>query len=179
MIEEERAIATRLGLEAVFIDEDSIPEKEDMLRVEENLKKMVRVKEERETHMFTMKEQIVTLLDSLGMDLNATTLSSVLDGDDNFDSLKLSDLKSVQHTMDGLRMTLDKKNVEVRAIMKDIASLYVRLDMPSSQQCPLSTGNVCGLEELIKEENLTQLKEEKLNPGKDDGDYQQREVRAC
>ena len=162
MIDEERAIATRLGLEAVYIDEDSIPEKEDMLRVEENLKKMVRVKEERETHMFTMKEQIVTLLDCLGMDLNATTLSSVLDGDDNFDSLKLSDLKSVQHTMDELRTTLDKKNGEVRAIMKDIASLYVRLDMPSSQQCPLSTGKVCALEELIKEENLTQLKEEKL-----------------
>merc|ERR1719154_634090 len=34
--------------------------------------------------------------------------------------------------------------------------------MPSSEQCPLSTGQVCGVEELIKEENLMQLKEEKI-----------------
>merc|ERR1719508_475756 len=109
-----------------------------------------------------MKEQVVALLDCLGMDLNATTLSSVLDGEDNFDSLKLSDLKSVQHTMDELRTTLDQKKVEVGDLMKIIASLYVRLDIPSTQQCPLSTGQVCGVEELVKEDNLAQLKEEKM-----------------
>ena len=75
---------------------------------------------------------------------------------------KLSDLKSVQHTMEELTTTLDQKKVEVSALMKDIASLYVRLDMPSSKQCPLSTGQVCGVEELIKEENLVQLKEEQM-----------------
>ena len=67
-----------------MIDEDTMPEKEAVAQVEDSLKKMIRVKEERETHMFTMKEKIVLLLDTMGMDLNATTLSSVLDGDDNF-----------------------------------------------------------------------------------------------
>ena len=155
-------MASKLGLEAVYIDEDTIPEKEDMQRVEDNLRKMIRVKEERETHMFTMKEQIVTLLNALGMDLNATTLSSVLDGDDEFDSLKLSDLRSVQHTMEELRTTLDQKKDEVKTLMSDITNLYSRLAIPASQQCPLSTGQVCGVEELIREDNLNQLKEEKL-----------------
>merc|ERR1719318_2243864 len=162
LIDEERALASRLGLEAVYIDEDTIPEKDDMQRVEENLRKMIRVKEERETHMFTMKEQIVALLDRLGMDLNATTLSSVLDGDDEYDSLKLSDLRSVQHTMEELRTTLDQKKDEVKALMTDISNLYSRLSIPATEQCPLSTGQVCGVEELIRDENLNQLKQEKL-----------------
>ena len=88
MIDEERALATKLGLDAVYIDEDSIPEKEDMARVEENRRKMALVKEERESQMYTMKENIVTLLDCLGMDRKAT----VLDGEDIFDSLKLTNL---------------------------------------------------------------------------------------
>merc|ERR1719318_1300222 len=162
LIDEERALASRLGLEAVYIDEDTIPEKDDMQRVEENLRKMIRVKEERETHMFTMKEQIVALLDRLGMDLNATTLSSVLDGDDEYDSLKLSDLRSVQHTMEELRTTLDQKRDEVEALMTDITNLYSRLIIPATEQCPLSTGQVCGVEELIRDENLNQLKLEKM-----------------
>ena len=162
MIEDERALAAKLGLDAVLIDEDTMPEKEDVARVEESLKKMIRVKEERETHMFTMKEKIVTLLDTMGMDLNATTLSSVLDGDDNFDSLKISDLKSVQHTMEELVKSLEEKKIEVRTLRCDIANLYARMDIPASQQCPLSTGQVCGEEELIRDDNLHQLKEEKF-----------------
>eukprot|EP00092_Neocalanus_flemingeri_P004203 GFUD01004521.1.p1 GENE.GFUD01004521.1~~GFUD01004521.1.p1 ORF type:complete len:794 (+),score=179.39 GFUD01004521.1:244-2382(+) len=161
VIDEERALAAKLGLEGVYIDEDTIPEKEDMQQVEESLRKLVRVKEERETHMFTMKEEIVSLLDSLGMDLNATTLSSVLDGEEPFDSLKPSDMKSVQHTMVELRTTLEQKKVEVRTIMEQIAGLYTRLDILSGEQCPLAMGQVCGVEELIKEENFLQLKEEK------------------
>eukprot|EP00092_Neocalanus_flemingeri_P033506 GFUD01036424.1.p1 GENE.GFUD01036424.1~~GFUD01036424.1.p1 ORF type:complete len:760 (+),score=195.92 GFUD01036424.1:167-2281(+) len=161
VIDEERALAAKLGVEAVFIDEDSIPEKDDMHRVEDSLRKLVLIKEERETHMFTMKEQIVTLLECLGMDLNATTLSSVLDGEEHFDSLKPSDLKAVQHTMVELRTTLEQKKVEVKTITEQIASLYARLDIPSGEQCPLATGQVCGVEELLKEDNLAQLKEEK------------------
>merc|ERR1712096_482421 len=158
LIEEERALATKLGLDAVYIDEDSIPEKEDMAKVEENRRKMALVKEERETQMYTMKEHIVTLLDCLGMDRKAT----VLDGEDIFDSLKLTNLTSVQHIMEELSKTLDQKKVEVEDLTKKIASLYVRLGMASSEQCPLSTGRVCGVEELVKENNLKQLKEEKM-----------------
>eukprot|EP00092_Neocalanus_flemingeri_P018419 GFUD01019934.1.p1 GENE.GFUD01019934.1~~GFUD01019934.1.p1 ORF type:complete len:724 (-),score=194.61 GFUD01019934.1:76-2247(-) len=153
-IDEESVLADELGMETVFIDEDTIPEEEDMQRVKENLRKMIRVKEERETRMFTMKEQIVTLLECLGMDLNTTILG--------LDSLKLSDLLSVQHTKDELRMTFDHKKVEVTILMKQISALYARLDTPASEQCPLSTGQVCGVEELVKNDNFLQLKEEKL-----------------
>jgi len=161
LIDEERALATKLGLEAVYIDEDSIPEKEDMARVEENRRTMALVKEERETQMLTMKEHIVTLLDCLGLDLKGT-LSSVLDGEDIFDSLKLTNLKSVQRTLEELRTNLDQKKGEVNDLMKNIASLYARLDIPSSEQCPLSTGQVCGVEQLIKEDKMIQLREEKI-----------------
>ena len=161
MIEEERTLADKLGLEAVRIDEDTIPEKEDIIRVEDNLRGLIRIKEERETRMFTMKEHIVALMETLGMDMNATMLSLALDGEEELDSLKLSDLHSIQHTMDELERSLEEKKVEVRLLLKDITSLYARLDIPESEQCPLSTGRVCGEEELIKEEKLFQLKEEK------------------
>jgi len=161
IIEEERTLAAKLGLEAVMIDEDTIPEKEDISKVENNLRNLVRVKEERETKMFTMKERIVALMDTLGMDMNATMLSLALDGEEELDSLKLSDLQSIQHTMDELEKSLEEKKVEVRELLKDITSMYTRLDIPQTEQCPLSTGRVCGEEELIKEGNLYQLKEEK------------------
>ena len=112
LIDEERSLAAKLGLESIYIDEDSIPEREEIKRVEDNMTRMVRVKEERETHMFTMKEGTVLLLEMLGMDLNATTLSSVLDGEDLFDSLRLSDLRSVQHTMQELKITFDQRTLE-------------------------------------------------------------------
>eukprot|EP00092_Neocalanus_flemingeri_P016893 GFUD01018271.1.p1 GENE.GFUD01018271.1~~GFUD01018271.1.p1 ORF type:complete len:528 (-),score=130.40 GFUD01018271.1:97-1641(-) len=45
--------------------------------------------------------------------------------------------------------------------MEQIAGLYVRLDILGCEQCPLAIGQVCGVEELIKDENFCQLKEEK------------------
>eukprot|EP00092_Neocalanus_flemingeri_P000867 GFUD01000924.1.p2 GENE.GFUD01000924.1~~GFUD01000924.1.p2 ORF type:complete len:238 (-),score=82.32 GFUD01000924.1:766-1443(-) len=60
-----------------------------------------------------------------------------------------------------LRTTLEQKKVEVRTIMEQIAGLYTRLDILSCEQCPLAIGQVCGVEELVKDENFRQLKEEK------------------
>merc|ERR1711909_67685 len=100
MIEEERTLAAKLGLDAVRIDEDTIPDKEDIKKVEDNLRSLSRSKEERETRMFTMKEHIEGLMEKLGMDMNATMLSLALDGEEELDSLKLTDLRSIQHTVD-------------------------------------------------------------------------------
>ena len=108
MIDEERALATKLGLQAVDVDEDTIPFQEDISRVENNLRRLAKVKDEREIQVFTMKEKIITLMDKLGMDMNATTLSLVLDGDDRLDSLKPDDLRSVQHTMDELTKSVEE-----------------------------------------------------------------------
>ena len=48
MIEEERSLAVKLGLDAVKIDEDTIPDKDDIDRVQDSLQRLVRVKEDRE-----------------------------------------------------------------------------------------------------------------------------------
>merc|ERR1719430_828037 len=95
------------------------------------------------------------------MDMNATMLSLALDGEEELDSLKLSDLQSIQHTMDELEKSLEEKKVEVRKLLEDINGMYIRLDIPQIEQCPFSTGRVCGDEELIKEGYLYQLKKEK------------------
>jgi len=161
MIEEERTLAAKLGLDAVKIDEDTIPDKEDIKKVEDNLRSLSRIKEERETRMFTMKEHIVALMEKLGMDMNATMLSLALDGEEELDSLKLTDLRSIQHTVDELEKSLEEKKVEVQKLLEDINGMYIRLDIPQIEQCPFSTGRVCGDEELIKEGYLYQLKKEK------------------
>jgi len=162
MIDEERALAVKLGLEAVDVDEDTIPSQEDISRVENNLRRLVKVKDEREIQVFTMKEKIITLMDKLGMDMNATTLSLVLDGDDRLDSLKPDDLRSVQHTMDELTKSVEEREVEVNELRKDINNMYTRLNVQPADHCPLATGRVCGLEDLIKEDYIHQLREEKL-----------------
>ena len=162
LIEEERTLAFKLGLEAVRIDEDTIPDKEDITRVEDNLRGLTKIKEERETRMFTMKEHIVAIMETLGMDMNATMLSLALDGEDDRDSLKLTDLRSIQHTMDELKRSLEHRKVEVQELLKDITSLYTRLNIPELEQCPLSTGRVCGEEDLVHEEKFHLLKEEKM-----------------
>jgi len=161
LIDEEKSLACKLGMECVMIDEDTIPEKEDIQKVQDNLRTMTRVKEERETHMFTMKEEIVHLLEKLGTDMNATTLSSVLDGEDTLDSLKPVDLRSVQHTMDELKDVLDKRREEVLCLMGEISIMYDRLEIPVDDRCRISAGQVYGAEMLVKEEYLAILKEEK------------------
>ena len=45
LIDEERSLAAKLGLESIYIDEDSIPEREEIQRVEENMIRMIRVKQ--------------------------------------------------------------------------------------------------------------------------------------
>ena len=96
LIEEERALAQKLDMLPVFVAEDTIPDEIVKFKIEENVRKMILVKEDRELKMFKMKEQVVDLLDTLGIDMNATSLSAVLDGGGLCNSLKPSDLKKVE-----------------------------------------------------------------------------------
>jgi len=162
LINEERMLAIKLGLEVVGIDEDTIPNKADVGKIKESIRNLVKVKEERETLIFTMKEKIVTLMETLGMGANASTLSLVLDGNEPLDSLKLDDIRGIQHTMDELVKSVEERKVEVKKLISNIVNMYTRLDIQPSDQCPFATEKGCGEEELMKEENFQRLKEEEL-----------------
>ena len=71
--------------------------------------------------------------------------------------MKLTVLSSIQHMMDEQEKSLEEKKVEVRKLLKDITSMFNRLNIPQTEQCPLCTGRICGEEELIEKGNVNQL----------------------
>ena len=62
--------------------------------------------------------------------------------------------------LEDLKAQVVDRQTEMREMLKQIAVLYEKLDVSPDDQCPLSTGRVCGIEELIKMENMEQVKEE-------------------
>ena len=142
-------------------DTASIPDMELVRLVEENIKKLQHVAEEREHCMFTMKEEVVGLLEKLEIDLNTTALADIfVEEDQDFDSLKQSDLELVQLTTKELRSQVSARRTEVKEMVEQVTALYERLAVPQMERCPLSTGRVCALEELAKSENVAMIKEE-------------------
>ena len=158
-MEEELKLTTKLDVQALNLGH--IPSINYIEMLAENNKKLQRLTEEREQCMFSMKEEIVELLDDLEMDLNATSLDILLITDDQkFDSLRQCDLDSVRNTLEDLREQVVKREAEVKEMVEQVVALYERLDVSPEDQCPLSSGRVCGLNELGKSENLEQVKKE-------------------
>merc|ERR1719357_59980 len=159
LMEEELKLTTKLDVQALNLGH--IPSINNTEILAENNKKLQRLAEEREQCMFSMKEEIVELLDDLEMDLNATSLDILLITDDQkFDSLRQCDLDSVRNTLEDLREQVVKREAEVKEMVEQVVALYERLDVSPEDQCPLSSGRVCGLNELGKSENLEQVKKE-------------------
>jgi len=163
LMEEEKALAQKLDMLLVVVDEDAIPDEDLKFKIEENIRKMNLVKEDRELRMFKMKEQVVQLLDTLGIDMNATSLSAVLDGDSMGYSLRPGDLKKVELSIEEFTKELDNKRIEVKTLIREIFRLYARLNIsPSGFHILLSSGKMDDVDNLIQEQKLNELKMEKV-----------------
>jgi len=160
MVEDVEKLSIKLGDDDVFYDKDELPSGELLVEIQNTLTKMKQTKEEREQRLFSWKEEIVVVLNQLGQDLDATVIFDMIDGDQNFDSLRSSDMIKVKKQLKDLKLKLHLRNEEVKKMVSDVCMAYERLQISEEEQCPMSSGKVCGVEELAKEENFELLRNE-------------------
>ena len=96
----------------MYFDDDEIPNQETTDRIADITSALLSKQEEREHEMFTLKEEICKLVELLGVDMDATSLSFALDGDMPVISLKPTDVKVLQDTIDELKSTLNARKLE-------------------------------------------------------------------
>ena len=78
------------------------------------MEELTRLSEEREQKMFTIKEEVIHLLDVLDLDLNTTSIEEMLIvNQDQFDALQSKDVESAQQTLNNLREKVEVKKNEV------------------------------------------------------------------
>lgn len=160
MVEDVEKLAIKLGDDDVFYDKEELPSGELLAEIENTLTRMKQTKDEREQRLFSWKEEIVVVLSQLGQDLDATVIFDMIDGDENFDSLRSSDMNKVKKQLKDLKLKLHLRIEEVKKMVSDVCTAYERLLISEEERCPLSSGKVCGVEELVKEENFDLLKNE-------------------
>ena len=157
--EEEGKLTLKLDIPA--LDLDCVPSSENVTKIEEHIAELHRVEEEREQSIFTMKEEIMKLSDALDMDLNTTSLTTLLVmNDQQLDFLRQRDLDLVKCRLKDLRAQAVNRQTEMKEMMEQIEVLYEKMDVSQDDQCPLITGHVSAIEELIKTENMELVEEE-------------------
>jgi len=78
LINEDKELSAFLGVEAVETEENQLLTEDEKIKLENHIGEMKRVREERENFLFTMKEEILRLLDELEIDLNTTSLAAFI-----------------------------------------------------------------------------------------------------
>jgi len=159
LIKENYDLSTLLGVQCVSVVENTLLTENERIELENHIGDLKEMKEERETYMLNIKEEIVRLLDQLEIDLNTTSLADFITEDES-KSLSQSDLKSLQVSMEELQKQLEEKQRGAEMIVQEIFSLYEKLKISENQRLPLTTGQVCPISELHKSEHLPQLEEE-------------------
>jgi len=162
LIKENYDLSTLLGVPCITVVEDTLLTDNERIELENHIGDMKEMKEERETHMLNMKEEILRLLDQLEIDLNTTSLAEFITEDES-KSLTQSDLKSVQVSMVELKKQLEEKQRGAEMLAEEICSLYEKLKVSKDLRLPLATGQVCPFSELHKSEHLLLLEDEMRN----------------
>ena len=114
LLNKERSLAKALGEETLGVDESKIPSTATMRRVELKVEELGLLFEEREEAMFAIKEEVIHLLDVLGLDLNATSVEEMfIVNQEQFESLQYQDMESARQTLGNLRRKVEAKKQEV------------------------------------------------------------------
>ena len=90
------------------------------------------------------------------MDMNATNLDEMLVDDQDHVTLKKQDLEKVEATLVDLRKKVKCKEAEI--LVQKVAKLYERLRVPQEERSALASGQICGLEEQAREDNMEEVK---------------------
>jgi len=159
LIKENYDLSSFLGVECVKVAESTLLTGRKQIEIENHNEELKRMKEERENRMMNMQEEIFSLVDQLEIDISEESLTdSVL-----FDipkRLRITDLLTVQESLDKLKKQLVDRQKNSELLVKEIVHLYDKLNVPSSQRLPLAMGQVCCMEDLYKSEYLSQLEDE-------------------
>ena len=132
----EARLAAKLGISIGKKDASLVPVAEIIGSVEKNIEELKQEVEEREMKLFSMKEEVVFLLEALEMDMNATNLDEMLVEDEDYVSLKKTDLENVEATLVDLRKKVKCKEAET--LVQKVAKLYERLRVPQEERSALA-----------------------------------------
>ena len=157
-MDNEARLATKLGIAIDKKDFSLVPVVEMIGSLEKNIEELKQEVEESDMKMFSMKEEVVVLLEALEMDMNATNLDEMLVGNEENVSLKKTDLEKVEATLENLRKKVKCKDAET--LVQKVGKLYERLRVPQEERSALASGRVCGLEELAREGNIEEVRQE-------------------
>ena len=107
-------MAKALGEETLGVDESGILSTATLRRVEEKVEELGLLFEAREEAMFAIKEEVIHLLDVLGLDLNATSVEEMfIVNQEQFESLQPQDMESARQTLGNLRRKVEARKQEV------------------------------------------------------------------
>ena len=114
LLAKEVSLAKTLGVKSLEVNSRRLPDTNTVKRLEKQVEDLTRLSEEREQKMFTIKEEVIHLLDVLDLDLNATSIEEMLIvNQDQFDALQSKDVESAQQTLNNLREKVEVKKNEV------------------------------------------------------------------
>ena len=114
MLAKEVSLAKTLGVKSLEVNSRRLPDTNTVKRLEKQVEELTRLSEEREQKMFTIKEEVIHLLDVLDLDLNTTSIEEMLIvNQDQFDALQSKDVESAQQTLNNLREKVEVKKNEV------------------------------------------------------------------
>ena len=157
-MDKEARLTTKLGISISEKNMSLVPDAETIGSLEKNIERLKQEVEEREMKMFSMKEEVVSLLEALEMDMNATNLDEMLVENQDHVSLKKTDLEKVEATLVNLRKKVKCKEAET--LVQKVVKLYERLRVPQEERSALASGQVCGLEELARQDNMEEVRQE-------------------
>jgi len=156
MINKKVELEELLGVVPTEFDTETIPSANTKGKLKKLMHDLTQEKEWRENQIFTMTERITSLIGILGHDLNASSINSFI-SDDGFFTLHMKDVKRVQKSLADLENAKKIKTEEVMGMLDTIQNLYIRLEVPESEQLALASGSVCGIEELLCGDNYQDL----------------------
>ena len=142
LIDEDKKLSEILGVRPTDVEENKVLTEDLTIELENHISDLKKEMETRENQMFTIKEEILRLMEELEMDLNTSSLSHFFDDGEEERTLTKAMLRNVQKSMETLRETLAEKTREAAAMVKEIVSLYERLEVPDEEKLPLALGQV-------------------------------------
>ena len=107
-------MAKTLGVKSLEVNTRRLPDAATVNRLERQVEELTRLLEKREEEMFTIKEEVIHLLDVLDLDLNTTSIEEMLIvNQEQFDSLRSKDVEAARQTLNNLRQKVEVKKKEV------------------------------------------------------------------
>jgi len=161
LLSKEGSMAKTLGVKTLEVNTRRLPDAATVKRLERQVEELTRLSEKREEEMFTIKEEVIHLLDVLDLDLNTTSIEEMLIvNQEQFDSLRSKDVDAARQTLNNLRQKVEVKKKEVASLLEKLRVLYDCLVVPQERRSKLCIPEAYSLEEMCKVDKVAAIREE-------------------